>query len=116
MNEGTRVFRRLPPPLDAVESLTWIERIVSLSMGMEHACGGPWLSEARGACAGMARALMSRRRRRAARRRGKACEGWWNHMPRLLPARPHDSLSEGADLRHNHRTMSTSWVALAVAR
>ena len=24
--------------------------------------------------------------------RGKAYEGWWNHMSRLLPARPHDSL------------------------
>ena len=23
--------------------------------------------------------------------RGKAYEGWWNHMSRLLPARPHDS-------------------------
>ena len=24
--------------------------------------------------------------------KGKAYEGWWNHMSRLLPARPHDSL------------------------
>ena len=46
---------------------------------------------------------------------GKAYEGWWNHMSRLLPARPHDSLRR-LTLRHHHRTMSTSWVALAVAR
>ena len=45
--------------------------------------------------------------------RGKAYEGWWNHMSRLLPARPHDSLRR-LTLRHHHRTMSTSWVALAV--
>ena len=38
----------------------------------------------------------------------------WNHMSRLLPARPHDSLRR-LTLRHHHRTMSTSWVALAVA-
>ena len=31
------------------------------------------------------------------------------------PARPHDSLRR-LTLRHHHRTMSTSWVALAVAR
>ena len=47
--------------------------------------------------------------------RGKACEGWWNHMSRPPPARPHDSLRR-LTLRHNHRAMSTSWVALAVAR
>ena len=47
--------------------------------------------------------------------RGKACEGWWNHMSRPPPARPHDSLRR-LTLRHHHRTMSTSWVALAVAR
>ena len=47
--------------------------------------------------------------------RGKAYEGWWNHMSRLLPARPRDSLRR-LTLRHHHRTVSTSWVALAVAR
>ena len=47
--------------------------------------------------------------------RGKACEGWWNHMSRLPPARRDDSLRR-LTLRHHHRTMSTSWVALAVAR
>merc|ERR1711938_211349 len=47
--------------------------------------------------------------------RGKACEGWGNHMSRPPPARRDDSLRR-LTLRHHHRTMSTSWVALAVAR